>query len=250
MRTLQVFSPNWIANSDIIVTSGEQSKTNICDRRAETQWVSSVGDDTVIEILEFDFKNNSGGSVLRALDRIIIINTNIKSMAASYKDQDGNWQAISTGTITGNTAVSLLIELPTPVTASAVKIFLYTTQTANSPKAIGELKICKSICELGAWIEFERTITSKSGDYYLANGALVSWREYSKTAGAFNLGRITKAQRDILWVALTTYPSLTYVLYSDYDLSDTYEFCVDGDISEDFNRVAERYSFKFRVKEL
>jgi len=40
------------------------------------------------------------------------------------------------------------------------------------------------------------------------------------------------------------------VFYADYDLSETYEFALDGEITEDFDRTTERYDWKFNVKEL
>jgi hypothetical protein len=250
MKTLQIYGENWVNNAELTVTSGEQSKAALCDRRPETQWQSSGSDDIVTETLEINFRNNSGASALRATDRILLLGTNVKNMSASYKNADGNWQAIPEAAISGNTTGNVLIEMAAPVTAEAVKLFLHTTQTANAEKTVGELKICKAVCALDAWIEFDKAAEYKQGSYYLASGKLVTWREYRKISGGFTLSRVTKAQRDILNAAFAGYRYMTYVFYADYDLAETFEFAVDGETAEEFDRVSERYTIKFKVQEL
>lgn len=248
-NALKIFGENIISPlSNITVSSGDATKTNLIDQRPDTVWLSSGSNDTTTEIVATEFANKIGYIAPAHFDRIILLNHNIKSMSADYV-YGTTTTDIPEATISDNAEDNLIIELAAPVYADQVRLSALTTMEANVDKQIGELKLCKYVLTLDALSNFERTDWRRGGTYRTRSGSLVRWNEAERVEGNFTIENITQTQRDAIYQATKDYDFLTFVLYDNFDPAAVYEFAIVNPPIETFDRKTRLYSITLQVKE-
>ncbi len=247
---VKIFGENLLNSACTVETTSGSGAENLYSGDARAGWFSSGSNDETPETITVTFKNRAGADCPAEFDRIILLNTNAAALSAEYTGTDGVSYPLPQATINAITADSVIIELPRAVTAKSVSLTLVATQTADCEKYLGALKFCKSIMSLAnATAAFSRADYVKQGDYYLASGSLVHWREYRKAGGTLCVENLTRADRDILSNAINAQEYLTVSFIDDIAPGDVYEFFVSSAPSEEFDRKTMRYTFEFQVKE-
>jgi hypothetical protein len=259
MNGLKLFSENYI-NGDCGFTfsydagAGETAYANasqayLYDQKQATQYLGEYDSDTTSEFVDIVFKNWQGEEVNRAIDRLVLLNHNIKALTA-YSWDGSAWAAIAGGTLSANTAANNIIEFTASVTASRLRVKLDTTQTANQFKLIGELKACLSVLEDALWdSSFPRNDDKQGGSYRLSEGPLVTWKEWTKVAGTLSLNNVTPANTATLMPYMKTAAFLTVVFHDDFDLAECYEFSVVSAPRLKLDRKTELYSVSMELDE-
>lgn len=121
------------------VSSGDSFKHRLFDMDPASYWTSLGSDDVTNETIEFQLWQ-AGGQTMREVDFIGVFNHNIKKMKIETSDDNG---------ITWTTRYDLdnITETDTRVNtaslydADRVRFTLYTTQTADQEKQIGDIVI-------------------------------------------------------------------------------------------------------------
>jgi len=249
MNGLKIFSENYLNEYDTIaVISGDAMKAYLYDQKQVTQWSSSGSDDVTEESIDITFKNWQGEAVDRTFDRLVILNHNLKAITADYWN-GAAWVAIGEATLTLAAAYTI-IEIATPITAGRMRVNCTTTQTVNAEKVIGELKVCLSVLEDVAWrSSFPRRDSMRGGDYRLSDGALVAWKEWTKAGGTLSLDNVLLADLQILMLFSKSNALLTLVFYSDFDLSETFEFVVANAPNPKLDRKMALFTVSLELEE-
>ncbi|MDD4004087.1 MAG: hypothetical protein PHW69_02655 [Elusimicrobiaceae bacterium] len=247
---VKIFGENFLHPACTVTASTGAEADCLCDGNPRTVWRSSGSNDTVAETITAGFATQAGTECSVMFDRIILQNTNAARISAVYITPDNTCVAIPEAALDGIIADSVIIELPQPVTAKSVTLTLHATQTADDEKYLGGLKFCKSIMSLSNTLTaFSRSDYVKQGDYYLASGSLVHWREYRKAGGTLCVENLTLADRNTLNQAINAQEFLTVSFLDDVSPGEVYEFFVSSAPSEEFDRTTMRYTCEFQVKE-
>lgn len=251
MNAIQIFGENRVVLSTLSAYSGAASLPYVKDQKPATLWQSVGSDDAVNEFITSYFLNKSGSNAAYAFDRVVLLNTNVKSMKLYYYTSVGGTPVeISEGDISDNTQANRIIEMAAlPSVPYGLSLSMYTTQTADEQKYLGELKACKHIMTLNALTEMERGGEARCGDYRVINGDLVKWRDWEKFGARLTMRNVSQAQRTALRQALADYDFLTFVFNDDADDMEVYEVSVAQPISERFNRKTGLYELDLEMKE-
>jgi len=136
----KIYTKNYL-NSDCVVTytSGSTTGVNLYDQDDATPYVTVGSSDATEEVLDITFREGpSTSDVTRALDRLILLNHNVKSWDL-HKYDSGAWTLVNAQTAI---AVSHSIVSFDEFSDSRVRVELKTTQTANAQKSVGQLILC------------------------------------------------------------------------------------------------------------
>jgi hypothetical protein len=259
MNGLKLFSENYI-NGDCGFTfsyddgGGETVYTNaseayLYDQKQATQYLGEYDSDATSEFIDIVFKNWQGAEVERTINRLVLLNHNIKAMTA-YSWDGAAWQAIAGGALAANTAANNIVEFTASVATTRLRVKLDTTQTANQFKAIGELKACLSVLEDALWDSaFNRNDDIQGGSYRLSEGPLVTWKEWTKVSGGLSLGSVTADNLAALTPFMKTAAILTVIFHDDFDLAECYEFSVTSAPRLKLNRKTELYDVTLELEE-
>ena len=249
MNGLKIYGENFVNEyCDIIPVSGSGTKNYLFDQRQATKWLSEGSSDIIEESLDTTFKNWQGEAVERAFDRLVILNHNLKAITADYYN-GAAWVSIPEATLTLSSAYTI-IEIPTPISAGRVRLNCSTTQIANEEKNIGEFKICLSVMEEPAWIsDFPRRDVMLGGDYRLAGGPLVAWKEWTKVSGVLSLKNVALTSLDALLPYMKRAEYLTMVFWQDFDPAEVYEFQIVNAPQIQIDRKKQLFSISLSLEE-
>ena len=248
MNGIKVFGENFV-NGDCAYafSSGDSGQAYLYDQKQATKWTSSGSSASTEESIAITFKNWQGEEVNRTFDRIILLETNFALMGADYWDGSA-WQAISEAALT-LAAEHKIIEIASPITASRFRLRCTTVQSGTE-KYLGELKVCESVLDAPRWeSSFSRRDDKKGDSYRLAEGDLVSWKEWTKVEGTLSLSSVARADLDEIIPYMKTATFLTLVLHDDFDLSDCYEFAVSSAPRVQLDRKTELYDVNMELAE-
>jgi len=249
-NAIKIYSDNFVdENDDYSFISGSALEAYLYDQKQDTKWISTSSNDTVEEIIEISFKNWQGTEITRTFDTIIILNTNAKAMACDYWN-GSDWVAISEASIT-NSAANVLIDIVTSISATKFRIKITTTIVANAEKYIGELKVCNNIIDGSQeWLsEFSREDEQRADNYRLTGGALVAWKEWTKCAGSLDLSNVNKTNKDLLLPYLKIANFIIVAFYSDYDMTEIYEFSIVNEPNYTFDRKTQLFEISLDLQE-
>jgi len=249
MNGLKIFSENFLNEYDTIaVVSGDVLKAYLYDQKQASQWSSSGSDDLTEESIEITFKNWQGEAVDRTFDRLVILNHNLKAITADYWD-GAAWVPIAEATLTLAAAYTI-IEIVAPITAARVRVNCTTAQVVDAEKVIGELKVCLSVLEDVEWrSSFPRSDSMRGGDFRLSDGAVVAWKEWTKAGGSLSLDNVKLADLQAVMPFIKSAAFLTIVFYSDFDLSETFEFVVANAPNPKLDRKMALFTVSLELEE-
>ncbi len=247
---IKIFGENWINKyCSLSASSGAATLANLYDQKQSTQFSSSGSDDTIVETVTIIFKNRSGNEAARQFNRLVVLNHNVLEMSADSWNGSA-WVAIDEATLTGLDTAHTLVEMAAARSHSRVRFNLIKTQDPNLNKKVGELKVCLAAANLTDVLSnFDRQDDQRAGDFRARDGQLVAWKDYTKVAGTIRLENVSKTQRDLLVPMMQTAQLITVLFYSDYDMTETYEFYVRSAPNPVIDRKTQLYRMSLVVLE-
>ena len=248
---VKIYSANWLDKyCALTVSSGSNSSGALCDGTESPVWSSLGSTAAVTETITAVFADTWGNPVTRSVDRLLLLNTNAGAITAQWQDSGGNWNSIPQAALSGLTAGSVIIELPSPVTAAGIRINISATSDSAAEKYLGELKFCASIMSMtGALTSLSLGSTDKGGSYYLSGGQLVAWRQYRKRTATLKAENLSAADRKSLIDTLGNNLFLTFSAACDGDPAQAVEFAQAAPPSENYDRRTGLYAVSLELKE-
>ncbi len=139
---------NIIETDDISFYSGEGTIYNAIDYDRNTKYESTGSNDSTTEYLDITFYTADGEHESRTLDKLILLNTNVKYFKLYKNNWNGSgWDGWVEVLSVTNNADSSLIESFTQISTYRVKLEMYTTIVANQDKYVGEFIVTSLLYE-------------------------------------------------------------------------------------------------------
>ena len=161
-------------------------------------------------------------SALTEINKIIIKNTNLTALTIEYKTSaEGEFSTITAAVesceqdfiFTFQNAVNLLI--------------LKLTFTYQNTLSTGKIIAAKTLLNLSEVLStLSGNIYAREGHHYLANGALVKWKDFTKFNLSLNLENINSTVKQSLENILKNNTFLTYIFYGNFDTSISAEYAL------------------------
>ena len=139
-----IYEPNLIdSDTDTIsVSSGTATIDFIYDYKGSIQWQTQGSNDATQEIIDIMFLNVDGNKMQRNIDRIVLINCNLKSFKLQSSNWNGStwsaWADIAGTTFITNSDNNLVISITNAI-YWRVRLVMNTTIVADDEKKIGQL---------------------------------------------------------------------------------------------------------------
>lgn len=199
-----IYEPNLIdGDTDIISTSsGSATIDFIYDYNGSVQWVSQGSDDSTQEIIDIIFLNVDGNKIQRTVDRLILINCNLKDFKVQYSDWiSGSWTAwadIAGTTFTTNSDSNLILSISQGF-YWRIRLVMNKTFVADDEKKIGQFIITSVKYELPEpMTAYNIKNVSGVNIYRLYNGQLNKVIRHDKYAATVEFGQVSETVRDEL----------------------------------------------------
>jgi len=252
VKSLIVLGENFVnAQDTFTVSSGDATKARLYDQKQSTQWASVGSADAVTETIQIDFKDRAGAAVSRTFDRLIFLNTNLARGYVEYWN-GAAWVQIAESLFTAgspNASANLYIEMAASVSSLKVRITITHTIAAVAEKTIGEFKVCLFKVLVRHLVSFDREPWTDGGDFRLDGGGLVVFRNVTKVEASVSMGQVTQASYLILEPMVNQRQWMTWILWSDFALADTFEVVATSTLRENLDRKQYLYDLSFEVKE-
>jgi hypothetical protein len=252
----KLYSENYVNKDDVItVSSGDDTKSYLYDRKKNTQWVS-VGEtdengdySTFIEV-EFMQDGYSPAPVSRTFDTFVLLNTNLKEFKLQYWT-GSSWQDIPETITTSNGNSTVIIHfIGSPIGSFKVRLLMDKTITPNQEKAIGEMLVMSYKFQLkDILMGHNRKDWEKSDHYRLADGTLETWFEVSKFALTQSLKNVNETLRNELKDLKDERED--FYIYPDGDIWPDEFYLVHwlGEWTQEYRYKIGRYTIEFAIEE-
>lgn len=248
MKSLIVCGENYAnSNSTWTVTNGA-TKAKLYDQIRSTQCISggsAEGDPFVVQV---DFKNRLGAAVGRTINRIILLNHNLKNFYFEYWDGSA-WQTIAESVKTTNTESDNYIEMAASVTTLKLRLTATNTIDASAEKKIGELKACLFKVLVRHLSTIQERGWDDGGSYRLQGGSLVTFNNVVKFEGDVTIEQVTLASYEILKPLVEARSWMVWLLAEDFRLASVHEVAATSTLTALLDRKTYMYSLAFKVGE-
>ena len=203
------------------------------DNDRDTYWESEGSDDVTAETFELDF----GQTV--DVDFMALIGINLKAFIFQYWT-GAAWSAFTSGTFTGHTNDYAIVKESASVQTDKVRIYMTTTQVADSEKQISEILFGEVLLE--TWYdEFRDRDVDKAGHHRLAEkGNMDSWYEWRKRGWEIRLDH--KSLSEVAILRTLKDDREEFIWYPEPEMYPDQVF-----LTEWMNRWDRRYSAKTKA---
>lgn len=161
-------------------------------------------------------------SAQTALNKIIIKNTNLNALTIEYKTTaEGDFSTI-TPTVE-SCGQDFIFTFPSVVNILILKLTFTVSGSLNVDKIIA----AKNLLTLSEVLStLSGNIYAREGHHYLANGALVKWKDFTKFNLTLNLENISATVKQNLENILKNNTFLTYIFYGNFDTTIIGEYAL------------------------
>ena len=161
-------------------------------------------------------------SAQTAVNKIIIKNTNLTALTIEYKTSSE--AEFSTITATVETCgQDFIYTFSSIVNALILKL----TFIASDTLSVGKIIAAKNLLTLSEVLStLSGNIYAREGHHYLANGALVKWKDFTKFNLTLNLDNISSSVKQNLENILKNNTFLTYIFYGNFDTTISGEYAL------------------------
>lgn len=152
-------------------------------------------------------------AALTAISKILIKNSNLTALTVEYKAaaEDNFTTLTPTQETCGQ---DFIFTLSAPVNMLVLKL----TFTASGTLNIGKIIAASTLLNLSEVLStLSGNIYAREGYHYLANGALIKWKDFSKYALTLTLENISLTVKQNLENILKNNTFLTYIFYGSFD---------------------------------
>ncbi len=161
-------------------------------------------------------------SELTEINKIIVKNSNLTALNIEYKaNAEDNFTTL---TATQETCgQDFIFTLSAPVSMLILKL----TFTASGTLSIGKIIAAKTLLNLSEVLStVSGNIFAREGYHYMANGALIKWKDFNKYTLTLTLDNINLTVKQNLENILNNNTFLTYIFYGSFDTALISEYAV------------------------
>ncbi|MBO4708095.1 MAG: hypothetical protein J5594_06055 [Elusimicrobiaceae bacterium] len=161
-------------------------------------------------------------SAQSAINKIIIKNTNLTALTIEYKTSaEGDFSTI-TATVE-SCGQDFIFTFPSVINILILKV----TFTASGTLNVGKIIAAKTLLTLSEVLStLSGNIYAREGHHYLANGALVKWKDFTKFNLTLSLENISTTVKQNLENILKNNTFLTYIFYGNFDTTILGEYAL------------------------
>ena len=183
-------------------------------------------------------------SEAKQVNALLLKNTAITTVQIEYKtsSQDVSWT--QGATLTQTQKEDKFFIFSAQITA---QVFKFTFNINADFEAISLVKKLLSLENILSSFTLDNTF--KGSSYYLADGSLVCWQEFSKKKMRLSLSNISQNLLEQLKTVLKENSFLTYALFGDFDGYFVTEFALKETPSYQLNRQSALYSVSLTLLE-
>ncbi len=181
---------------------------------------------------------------IKQIDAFLIKNTALTSVQVDYKTTDAQESWTEGETLTQSQKQDKFFILATQITAKIIRL------TFNDNIDFEEISIVKKLLTLQNILSsYTLDNTFKGSSYYLADGTLICWQEFSKKKLNLNLSNISQTMLEQIKTILKDNTFLTYALFGDFDGYFVSEFAPKEPPSFHLNRQNALYTLNLTLLE-
>ena len=157
-----------------------------------------------------------------SVNKIIIKNSNLTALTIEYKaTYEDEFSTITTAV--ESCGQDFIYSFPSVVNAVILKL----TFTASGTLSIGKIIAAKNLLTLSEVLStLSGNIYAREGHHYLANGALIKWKDFTKFNLTLNLDNISVTVKQTLENILKNNTFLTYIFYGNFDTTISGEYAL------------------------
>ena len=161
-------------------------------------------------------------SALTSINKIIIKNSNLTALTIEYKTSaEGDFSTITAAVETYEQ--DFIFTFSSAVNALILKL----TFTYQNTLSIGKIIAAKTLLTLSEVLSsINGSIYAREGHHYLANGALVKWKDFTKFNLTLSLENISSTIKQNLENILKNNTFLTYIFYGNFDTTLAGEYAL------------------------
>ncbi len=183
-------------------------------------------------------------SEAKQIDAFLIKNTLLTSVQVDYKTTPEQESWTQGPSLTQSQKQDKFFILPAQITAKIIRL------TFNSTIDFEDILIVKKLLTLTNILSsYTLDNTFKGSSYYLADGTLICWQEFSKKKLNLNLSNISQTLLEQIKTILKNNTFLTYSLFADFDGYFTSEFALKELPTYHLNRQNALYTLNLTLLE-
>ena len=184
-------------------------------------------------------------SALTQMNKIIIKNSNLTALTIEYKaSADAEFTNITA--TQESYSQDFIFTFSAPVNILVLKLTFTASDTLNTSKIIA----ANSLLNLSEVLStLSGNIYAREGHHYLANGALVKWKDFTKFNLTLSLENINTTLKQNLENILKNYTFLTYIFYGSFDTTLSGEYALSQTPFFTFDRRRTLYNTNFNLLE-
>jgi len=182
---------------------------------------------------------------LTQINKIIIKNSNLIALTIEYKaSADAEFTTISA--TQESYGQDFIFTFSAPVNILILKL----TFTVSDTLSINKIIAANSLLNLSEVLStLSGNIYAREGHHYLANGALVKWKDFTKFNLTLSLENINTTLKQNLENILKNYTFLTYIFYGSFDTTLSGEYALSQTPFFTFDRRRTLYNTNFNLLE-
>lgn len=216
LSPIQILTSNLLASAAQITSAGGEDTSTLFDNNGESIWHSSLPSAQ----LTITF------TAARKADALILHNTNAARIDIEYKTSSSDTAFTPLSTSPSYTGGDIFYAFPATVTAQVIKI---TLTPVNGNFYTCGLSLCERLMTLDKALSSVRPSSYfRGGHHYLASGALIAWKDFSKLSFDISLSNVPQDAARQFTALLSNNAFLTYALYGGADAAFCKEFALSA----------------------
>ncbi len=216
LSPIQILTSNLIAAAAQVSSAGGEDTSTLFDNNAESVWSSSLPSAQLIVTFP----------AARKADALILHNTNAAQVQIEYKTSSADAAFTPFAISPSYTGGDIFYAFPATLSAQVIKITL-TPLSGNF--YAGGLSLCERLMTLDKALSLVRPSSYfRGGHHYLASGALITWKDFSKLSFDVSLSNVAQDTARQLTLLLKNNAFLTYALYGGAEAAFCKEFALNA----------------------
>ena len=216
LSPIQILTSNLLASAEQITSAGGEDTSTLFDNNGESVWESSLPS----AVLTITF------AAARKTDCLILHNTNAARVEIEYKISSSDAAFTPFALSPSYTGGNIFYAFPSTLNAQVIQI-TFTPLSGNF--YAGSLALCERLMTLDKALSSVRPSSYfRGGHHYLASGALIAWKDFSKLSFDISLSNVPQDTAQQLTALLSNNAFLTYALYGGADAAFCKEFALSA----------------------
>lgn len=192
------------------------------------------------------FADRYGQMTTRAVDTLILTDTNIINMSVEYADGGGVYQPLLS--VAGNAESTILVKAASAVNTNSLRITI-PNDGQNPASVTAKMGAYGFICNLFALTDSTYEISANAGGYRLFSGEYIHYADFKKWTSKLKINNLTQEQFDAITAQADT-GEMTLIPYQDLQASEIYECAVSREYEYTLNRKTQLFSLDLEFNEL